>query len=408
MNIKFSSPYFWLLWLGQILSQGGLRMFQIAIVWWIVTSLGDQPSGKELGIFMVMSALPAILLVKFIGKTIDKTSSKKVLVACNLGIAIIIGIVTLMLDKSIFTFTYGCAAMIALALMQAFIDPTLNRAVAEIVQPEEIEKAVTFQVSTQSLANFSGAVMGAMLISQLGIKGVVLLTAFSYLLAGIINSAIHFHHKCAMHEEKKDLNQISGWKILEDIPLIKRVLFGFGAVNFFATPIIIILPLYANKTLNAGASVFGMLEASIWIGILAGTFSAPLFNFVKSTIKLGAGCIFILGLCLFIPGLLINQFTYMAFLFIAGFALGVNNVKFISLFQKSVKQAIKGRFFALMQALISFTFPISYFLFGLLADFMNPPTVCLIQGFGIMCVAGFFVYLAKNEHLFDTAVSQAA
>ena len=406
MNIKFSTPYFWFLWLGQVLSQGGLRMFQIAIVWWIVTSLGDQPSGKELGIFMVMSALPAIFLVKIIGKTIDRTSSKKVLTICNLGIAIIIGAITLMLDKSLFTFTYGCAAMISIALMQAFINPTLNRAVTEIVHPEEIEKAVTFQVSTQSLANFSGAVMGAMLISQLGVKGVVLLTATSYFLSAIINSIIHFHYACKL-KDKKDIGQVSGWKILEDIPLIKRVLFGFGAINFFSVPIIIILPLYTNKTLHAGPSVFGMLEASIWIGILAGTFSAPLFNFVKSTIKLGSRCLFVLGFCLFIPGILINQYTYMVFLFIAGFALGVNNVKFISLFQKSVKQEIKGRFFALMQALISFTFPISYFLFGLLSDFVNPPTVCLIQGFGIMCVAGFFFYLAKNEHLFDKPLPPA-
>ena len=112
------------------------------------------------------------------------------------------------------------------------------------------------------------------------------------------------------------------------------------------------------------------------------------------------GCAsFVMGLCLAIPGFVTSIPAYLAALFTAGLALGVSNVKFMSLFQEVVAPEIKGRFFALMQALIGFSFPIAYFFFGfwLLTDYMPPPYVCLLQGLGVGLLALFFLRLAKAE-----------
>jgi len=157
------------------------------------------------------------------------------------------------------------------------------------------------------------------------------------------------------------------------------------------------LPLYTKQTLAASPTVLGMLEASLWIGLVVGSFSTGIVAFVKSTIRVGALCVFAGGLSLSVPGLIVDRTVYLAMLFCAGLSLGINNVKFVSLFQTVVPSEIKGRFFALMQALISFTFPISYFAFGCLADVVSPPRVCLIQGIGIMILSGFFLHLARFE-----------
>ena len=62
-----------------------------------------------------------------------------------------------------------------------------------------------------------------------------------------------------------------------------------------------------------------------------------------------------------------------------------------------VAPEIKGRFFALMQALIGFTFPIAYFAFGALTDYIPPPKVCLLQGAGVVVLSLYFLRLAKEE-----------
>jgi len=397
----FSNPWFLLLWVGQVLSQAGIRMYQIAIIWWILTA-GGNGAGREVGFFMVMGALPAVLFVKLIGRTIDRSPSKRVLVTADLLASCVLASVAAFMGLSKLALWGVYLAGFLSALMQAFVDPTLNRAVAELVEPEEIEKAVAFQTSTQSLANFGGAVAGALLIGRLGIRGVVILNVGSYLVSALCSSLIRFRkvHAPAAEESPSARGpeaHVSGWRMLDGMPLLRRLLLGFGFVNFFCTPILVILPLYTNKTLGAGASTLGMLEAGLWIGILAGTFSSGLFAFVESTIRLAAGCMFALGLCLFLPGLVVHKYLYLALLFGGGFAVGVNNVRFISLFQRIIRQEMKGRFFALVQAMIAFAIPMAYALFGLLADRLGPPWLCLVQGACIMVLAAWFLSLAGRE-----------
>jgi len=174
---------FALLWLGQVFSQAGSRMYQIAILWWLLGAAGEAAAGRTVGIFLVLSALPSILFVGPIGRRIDRSSSRRVLVTADGCAAVVIGLVTAALYRGALTTAAAYAAGFAVALAQAFIDPTLNKAVPELVDPDDIEAGVAFQTSTQSLANFGGAVAGAMLVDVLGIPGVALVNASSYVVS---------------------------------------------------------------------------------------------------------------------------------------------------------------------------------------------------------------------------------
>jgi hypothetical protein len=155
-------------------------------------------------------------------------------------------------------------------------------------------------------------------------------------------------------------------------------------------------------TLGGTASLLGILEAAIWLGILAGTFGskrAGAGSTAPEVLRLGAACMLLLGGALFLPGVFVHKGLFFAALFCAGCCVGVNNVKFVTLFQERVRPEIKGRFFALMQALLSFTFPAAFFLFGLLAEIMTPPKVCLIQSVGVLALSGYFLRLSKTTEV---------
>lgn len=394
--VLLRNPPFFLMWLGQVASQSALRMFQISIMWWII-ALSADGSGMDAGLFMVCGALPPIAFVHVIGRIIDTAKSRVILGSCAFLAFVFLGIVTAIFRFTTPVFWWICLAGFMIAILQAFMDPTLNKSVMQVVEKEDVESAVAFQSSTQSLANFGGAVLGAILIDRMGIANVILLGAAMFFTAGIFYLLVRFRD-VARPEHPSGEKPISGWRILEKMPELKKILIGFGFVNFFVTPILLVIPLYTSKTLGASASVLGYLEASLWIGLLGGTFSSKFFGFIKSTIRLGALCMLTMGICFLVPGFIVNQSLYMSVLFVAGFALGVNNVKFISLFQKTVPALIKGRFFALMQAVIGMTFPLAYFIFGVLADHITPPRISIIQGVGVICVAAFFLNLVKIEH----------
>lgn len=367
-------------------------MYQMAMIWWIL-SLGTESPGSLVGLFMVMAALPSLLLVKKIGRTIDRRPSQRLLITCDVLASLTVSAVALGLYEKWLTLPFAYVAGLIAACLQAFIDPTLNKAVGDVVEKEDYEGAVGLLASTQSLANFAGAVAGALLIETLGIWGTALLAAGGYAVSASATALARFRPFTPSVTEGASA---AGWEILKDYPLLKKILIGFGLINFFATPTLVVLPIYVKKTLGATASTLGQLEACLWVGLIVGTALAARIT-TESRIKLGAVCVLIFGMALALPGLVTSAPVYGLALFVGTVALGVNNVKFISLFQETVAPEMKGRFFALMQAILGFSFPIAYFLFGSLTDYLSPPMVCLTQGLGTMTLAIYFSRLAAEE-----------
>lgn len=386
---------FSLVWLGQICSQAGGRMYQMAMIWWILGLGGDSP-GSLVGLFMVMAALPSLLLVKRIGRTIDQRPSQRLLVTCDVLASITVSLVALALHQGWLMLPFAYVAGLIAACLQAFIDPTLNKAVGDVVEKEDYESAVGLLASTQSLANFAGAVAGALLIEVAGIWGTAALAACGYAISASATALARFRPFVASSNVSEA--SAAGWAILTDYPLLKKILIGFGFINFFATPTLVVLPIYVKRTLGATASTLGQLEACLWVGLIVGTALAGRIT-MASRVRLGAICVLIFGMALAVPGIVTSAPAYGMALFVGTVALGINNVKFISLFQETVAPEIKGRFFALMQAILGFTFPIAYFLFGSLTDYLSPPLVCLVQGVGTMTLALYFLRLATEESL---------
>ncbi|MBI5629954.1 MAG: MFS transporter [Elusimicrobia bacterium] len=391
-----------LIWTGQLLSQAGTRLYQLALAWWLV-SRGGLDAGKTIGLFLAAGALPPLLFVKPIGAWVDRRDSVRTLMASDVFSFMVVCFVALAMQFDKTNLLFLCVMGFLLALSQAFFDPALNKAVAAAAAKEDLEEAVALQSSTQSLASFGGAMAGALLIDRLGITALTWLNAASFLVSALCNGALYKNRGM----QKASAGSIAGqrgpgagregWAMLEGHNLIKKSLLGFGLANFFMTPILVILPLYVGRSLGSGAGVLAGLEAGLWLGILCGTAASKWCHFSENIPKLGSACLLLMGLCLFVPGLIMDRFLHAALLFIAGGALGINNVKFVAMFQRQVPEEFKGRFFALMQAVLSFTFPAAYFAFGFLADWLSPPAACLIQGAGVMLLSLYFLILARKE-----------
>ena len=408
---------FFKLWLGQVTSQAGNKIYQIAIVWWIL-EIYPEHGGFALGAFMVAGALPSLLFCNFIGRVVDRMPAKKMLVGCDLITTCLLAFIGYSLFNNLLDLKQAFILSFLLATAEGFFNPAVTKCLPSLVDEDSLEQAVAYQTSTQYLASFGGSVVGAMLIGWLGIPLLISLTALNYFISAMIELTIQFpedaHAVEAQAEppatpETPETPEIAepspaarpvadqGNIDWQRFPLLKSLLVGFGLVNFFATPILVVIPLYVKNVLLARASTLGMLEASLWVGILLGTFAASLIKTGHRAIKLGAISMLVYGVCMFIPGIFVNAWAFGAALFMAGMSLGINNVKFITLFQKVVDDEIKGRFFAAMQAIIGFSFPIAYLVFGYLGDLLSPDRVCIIQGVGILGVAAWFYRLSHRE-----------
>ncbi len=412
----FRYRQFFRLWLGQVTSQAGNKIYQIAIFWWIINN-NPMHGGFALGAFMVAGALPSLLFCNLIGRVVDRMPAKKMLVTCDIISSGLLAYIGWALFNNTLDLKVAFLMSFLLATAEGFFNPAVTKCLPALVEEEAIEQAVAYQSSTQYLASFGGSVLGAMLIGWLGIPLLISLTALNYFISAMIELTIKFPEETDVPVSQSETpdkpddaeagetvmaaavvngneNANIDWK---QFPMLKSLLTGFGLVNFFATPVLVVIPLYVKKILLAEADTLGMLEASLWIGILLGTFAAALIKTGQRTIRMGSLSMLVFGVCMFVPGIFNNAMAFGAALFLAGMSLGINNVKFITLFQRVVADEIKGRFFAAMQAIIGFSFPIAYLVFGYLSDVLSPDRVCLVQGLGILAVSAWFYRLSSRE-----------
>ncbi len=383
------NPNFCLIWFGQILSQSGSRMFQITLVWSLVERHPEK-GGFFIGIFMVLSAIPSIIFVRNIGSLIDIYKRKNILIFADLFASIIVIITSFFIEILYMVFLLG----FFLATIQAFIDPTLNKSIEELVYKKDISTAISIFATTQSLSNFFGAMIGALLIDRLGINNTIILCGFLYFISSSCSFLSVFRFR---YESPKSLSGDLSQFLKKEI-FIKLSSLGFGFTNFFLTPTLVILPLYVKHTLFSKAESLGFLEGAIWFGILFGSLSAKFVTiFHKKSVMAGV-LLFMIGALLLIPSFIVSFYLYFIILFFSGTAIGINNVKFISFFQSVTPSNLKGRFFAFIQAMVGFMFPASYFIFGFLSQNFIPQTLCFIQGVGICALSVYFFYLLRYEH----------
>src|ERR1035437_4053489 len=121
------NPAIRFLWIGQVLSQAGTRMFQIAITWWLL-SRGNGSVGLRLALFLVLCALPGILLAKKIGHWLHLHPTRSLLLASD-GLAFFVTLGLLIFWDRSGVFSAVLATGLLLSFFQSIIDPGLNKAV---------------------------------------------------------------------------------------------------------------------------------------------------------------------------------------------------------------------------------------------------------------------------------------
>ncbi|QPP09173.1 MFS transporter [Streptomyces bathyalis] len=417
LPVVLRNPAFGAVWIAQVLTQGSARMFQVGIVWWLVQYAAESEPGLASGAFLAVSTLPAVALAPVVAAVIARNPYRSVMAAS----AAAAGLVAACTAAWAFTtplptgVAYGAALL--LAGCQALFDPCLTTSVPELVDDADIEAATGFELSTQSLAGLAGGLLGPLVADAWGLPGIVAGCAGAYLLAAGLIGVTRFPRTAPAGTTPAgtgvDGTGVEGTRsggtaarsaeepppggepsaaprrtlrqILAGLPFIRRVLLSFAAANVFTTAVFVVMPLYTASVLRADGSTVALLEASLGIGTLAGSFTGARLPGRPTTV--GAVCLGLMAASFALPGMLADRTAYAVAMAVAGWCVGAVGVRFVALFQRLVPPADKPGFFAVMQSLLGATFPLASLLFGVLGDQISPQTLCLVQATGLVPVA---------------------
>lgn len=383
-NLVLRNADFRKVWLGQVLSQGGSKAYLINLLWWVINraDASAESAAVASGALLILAALPSILLVKIIGRVLSKLPSKRVLVTAELcGAALITGVLALLHFEALtLPLLYAITALIAVC--QAFVDPTLTKCVGELVDPDDVEGAVAFEASTQSLAYFMGTAVGATLTGLLGLKAAVVLNIVSYGLSATLTALARFKPL----EPSTEGGPAAAAFDFASLPGVMRLLYTFAAANFLLFPLFLVLPLFTKDTLQASVVTLGVMEACFWLGLISGAAFSRLFSEESGLSALVGKLLALFGAALGSVVLLPYAWWTGAVLFVGGATAGIVNVKVVTFFQKAVPDHAKGDFFARLQAFVTAAQPLGYLVFTMVLAKVPALVAFGIDGAGLFLV----------------------
>ncbi|MER6448980.1 MFS transporter [Streptomyces venezuelae] len=375
-------------WVGQVLTQASVRMFQVGVSWWIVAYAVPGARGLASGLFMAVCTLPAVALAPVVARAVARFAHRSVLRTAAAAAGAASATLALWAYGGGLPLTSVYAAGLALATCQAFFDPCLTTSVPELVDDADIETATGFELSTQSLAGLAGALLGALTVDRAGLAGLSAGCAAAYLGAAVLVASARFRtvvaadgaDGAAAPPRQRPLR-----RILAELPAVRRILVCFTAANLFTAAVFVVIPLYTRSVLNGGGATVALLEASLGTGALVGAFTGTRVP-GRPTVA-GAWCLGLMALALALPGLFAQRPVVAGCLAVAGWCAGAVSVRFVALFQRMVPTADKPGFFAVMQAVLGASLPVASLVFGSAGDVLSPQTLCLVQGIGLLPAA---------------------
>ena len=271
-----TQPAFRKLWLGQIVSELGDWLQLIALLALFPTR--GAGATQLAGIFIVRM-LPSILWAPVAGVVADRFPRGQVMVACDLGRALVVLGYLLVRGPEDVLWIY--ALMFAQETLSCFFEPARAAALPQVVPPHALLAANSLSGATWSAMLAIGAALGGVIAAFLGPRAAFLADAASYLASAIFigsigvprvvldaaSAAAHARDRFGLFALREGLGYLRAHRAQASAALVKCLWGMSGGIIF-------LFSIYAGERFTATghdtSSTTGLLFAGRGLGALAG------------------------------------------------------------------------------------------------------------------------------------------
>ncbi|MDH3890034.1 MAG: MFS transporter [candidate division Zixibacteria bacterium] len=386
---KLFNRNFVLLWQGQFVSQMGNQAFSIALMFWIKHETG---SATLMGLIMMVSQIPAVILSPIAGAFADRHSRKSIIIVSDM----VRGVTVLALAALIF-FAPDESDMILAALfvvaiiassMGAFFRPAISAAIPDLVPTERVAAANSMNQSSMQASMLAGQSVGGVLFRIMGAPLLFMIDGVTYLISAVSEMFISIPQKAPKPStgsafQRFKVDTIEGMRFAWKHPGRRSLTLAAAFINFFLVPFLILLPFYVEDTLGVTVDWYGFMIAALGLGSLIGYLGAGTIK-VKGRTRswMMIGSLILMSLAFAALGLTKSPPAAVVLMFLAGAVNGYININIATIMQLTTPSEIRGRVFGLLGTMSAGLTPISMGLTGFVTDLLdqNIPLVMISCG----------------------------
>jgi len=379
-------PAFGLLWFGELISFIGDNIFFVALTLWVLKLTG---SATILATSLIAATVGQGLLGFFAGAVTDRTDRRGVIIAADLGRALLVAVIPFVLPHSI---PGGLILLVLVNIGTVFFRTGVFALIPSIVSREELLTANALFQTTQRIGEIVGSVLGGVIVVTLGYQMVFYLDALSFLVSAICVSAMPVLWRAGLetgprHRISADIGE--GLKYIWHTPIHRvlalLILPGYLTLAFDAlqTPMVI-------GTAGLSAVAYGIINSSIGAGkllsaiVLSGVGKRWVsVSFTVAMFILTAIATQLFGATRYYPVLIATAFLF-------GMGNVASNIANATLSMANASTGIVGRLMASRQVFVAASTAIGMLVFGRIADIASPPvalaTLGFVSGVGVLMV----------------------
>jgi MFS transporter, DHA3 family, macrolide efflux protein len=186
-NALLQNHHFLILWFAQTFSNFGDAFFRLALPWLVIEMGG---TANILGGVFLSTILPGIAFSLLGGVFADKGNRKYILMLANFLRAILMFIFFLLLFFKAIAFYQLYILGILLGIIGAFANPAFDAMLPSLVHKDNLQKANALFALGDDIAYTSGPLVAGLLVAFIGVKGISLVNALSFVILALALSVL--------------------------------------------------------------------------------------------------------------------------------------------------------------------------------------------------------------------------
>ncbi|WP_129408157.1 MFS transporter [Marinitoga lauensis] len=380
---KIQKKNFILFVVGRMVSLLGSGIQMVAMPLFILDLTG---SGTKMGLFAMISMIPALIVAPFAGVLGDRYNRRNIMISMDYVRGIIIIFLAYLTYIGKINLTILFSTQVLISILDSFFGAATSAMLPDIVPESDLMKANSITEGISSASMIAGPVLGGVIYGLLGMQWVFILNGISFVLSAFSEMFISYRKisdlkseinaKIIFSDLKKSIAYIFNNYVLRSMILMAIFL------NLLFNPMFAVLfPYTFREVLGFSAQQYGLLETMWTLGILIGNILLAIFFSKRESKKLFKNGIYgmvflntLISIVLF-PQIR-NIFNSIWALFLAVgillMVMGITNA-FINTpisvyFQRTIPNENRSKIFSALGVLFQAATPIGMLVVGMLVD----------------------------------------